>query len=830
MMELTEKRQLLALYDAFAVFDEDGSGTISVVELKNVVERLGLQVTDIRRMLSFADKDGDGTVSFSEFTTILGYTGPMYELDELRQAVQQDEDDARSSMLSGSAKDSDSDSSSSDSDSNDSNESGDSACSGDSGTSQYEIELNEGEVLVKVIGFYTDETFHFGLPLTTAMRTLSDLVNKRAQHFDAKLLRFYLKGFSVEISKKSLKDVGYDGTSPFYLVYEHGSHRLPSAQVWSAPDSKPNPWAILRIFLREGRIEDADAVSIVKQASRLFHAEPNMLTISADADERVVVVGDIHGQLYDLLNLFDAAGDLGPARRYVFMGDYVDRGYFSAEVVLFLFAAKIRWPEHVFLLRGNHEDSFIAERYGTKKEIETKYSNRLWRQMLDAFAHLPLAALLIYADRRFFCCHGGISNELLDLSDMEKWNRHHVQIPRSGPLRDITWADPVDELRAGLDAEAMPKRYVLADLARRDERVAKKYLKTAFVASGGSHQVLGYTLDGVSTFLYKNNLVGLFRGHEQVNKGPDFGKYGPRYAFPSSTTVFGAPNYTDCGANIASAVVFEDGAAEFVTYGWRLHPQYASYLTAKKAGRSGKASKSSKATRVHSLVLPPASQDAVERVLCASDEAQQQPQQVVQLYAFGFGTKKASSASAPAQAPASGSSGASVSFAAKKQVGSSASASRASGASGASGSSSGGSSGADHLGEQNTFGHAAGERLWEVEDLVQFCNFLDPSMLRSMTIHYVVAEFMEMFRSATRKTSASSEGERGWKFVSQNISSILKQSRDPEVLRRLQAKTELMQQWYRDHDYFSENVEKERAFEKNVFAPDAPKYSDSFMK
>jgi diadenosine tetraphosphatase ApaH/serine/threonine PP2A family protein phosphatase len=134
------------------------------------------------------------------------------------------------------------------------------------------------------------------------------------------------------------------------------------------------------------------------------------------------VCGDIHGQYYDLLRIFEHCGYPGDFN-YLFLGDYVDRGKQSLETICLLLCYKIKYPEKVTLLRGNHESSVTNRIYGFYDECKRRYNVKLWKSFTELFNYLPVAALI---DDKILCMHGGLSPEsiagLLELAnqDMEK--------------------------------------------------------------------------------------------------------------------------------------------------------------------------------------------------------------------------------------------------------------------------------------------------------------------------------------------------------------------------------------------------------------------------
>ena len=142
-----------------------------------------------------------------------------------------------------------------------------------------------------------------------------------------------------------------------------------------------------------------------------------------------MISGDVHGQYYDLLKLFQYGG-YPPESNYLFLGDYVDRGKQSLETICLLLAYKIKYPENFFLLRGNHECASINRMYGFYDECKKRYTVKLWKTFIDCFNTLPVAAII---DDKILCMHGGLSQDLNNLDQLNKIIRP-TDVPEKGNL------------------------------------------------------------------------------------------------------------------------------------------------------------------------------------------------------------------------------------------------------------------------------------------------------------------------------------------------------------------------------------------------------------
>uniref|UniRef100_A0A672ITF0 Serine/threonine-protein phosphatase n=5 Tax=Ovalentaria TaxID=1489908 RepID=A0A672ITF0_SALFA len=216
----------------------------------------------------------------------------------------------------------------------------------------------------------------------------------------------------------------------------------------------------------------------------------------------LISTGDVHGQYYDLLRLFEYGG-FPPESNYLFLGDYVDRGKQSLETICLLLAYKIKYPENFFLLRGNHECASINRIYGFYDECKRRYNIKLWKTFTDCFNCLPVAAIV---DEKIFCCHGGLSPDLQSMEQVRRVMRP-TDVPDQGLLCDLLWADPDKDV----------------------------------LGWGENDRGVSFTFgaDVVTKFLHKHDMDLICRAHQVVEDGYEF------FAKRQLVTLFSAPNY--CG-------------------------------------------------------------------------------------------------------------------------------------------------------------------------------------------------------------------------------------------------------------------------------------------
>ncbi len=260
-------------------------------------------------------------------------------------------------------------------------------------------------------------------------------------------------------------------------------------------------------FLKESEVKD-----LCDKAKEILLNEKNVLTI----DSPVTTCGDIHGQFDDLIELFRIGGFV-PETNYLFMGDFVDRGYNSVETFLLLLALKVRYPERINLIRGNHESRQITQVYGFYDECQRKYGSiNVWRYCTDIFDYIALAALI---DGKIFCVHGGLSPVIKKIDELNSIERKQ-EVPHDGPMSDILWSDP-------------------------DQEVVGFHL---------SLRGAGFLFGGnvVQAFNRENNTELIARAHQLVMEG-----YKTMFN-ENLVTVWSAPNYCYRCGNIASILEFDE--------------------------------------------------------------------------------------------------------------------------------------------------------------------------------------------------------------------------------------------------------------------------------
>ncbi|CAO3697715.1 unnamed protein product [Rhizopus stolonifer] len=293
-------------------------------------------------------------------------------------------------------------------------------------------------------------------------------------------------------------------------------------------------------FYREGRLTEEQALFILEQGTELLKTEPNLLEVGAP----ITVCGDIHGQYYDLMKLFEVGGD--PANTtYLFLGDYVDRGYFSIECVLYLWSLKMWYPNTFFLLRGNHECRHLTDYFTFKIECRHKYTESVYDACMESFCSLPLAAVM---NKQFLCIHGGLSPELQTLDDLKKIDRFR-EPPTHGLMCDLLWADPLEEF-------------------------GQEKTNDLFVHNHVRGCSYFYSYHAACQFLERNNLLSIIRAHEAQDAGYRMYRKSKTTSFPSVMTIFSAPNYLDLYNNKAAVLKYENNVMNIRQFNCTPHPYW----------------------------------------------------------------------------------------------------------------------------------------------------------------------------------------------------------------------------------------------------------------
>ncbi|PPQ78626.1 hypothetical protein CVT25_010590 [Psilocybe cyanescens] len=268
------------------------------------------------------------------------------------------------------------------------------------------------------------------------------------------------------------------------------------------------------------------------KAREIFINQPILLELEAP----IKICGDIHGQYYDLLRLFEYGG-FPPEANYLFLGDYVDRGKQSLETICLLLAYKIKYPENFFILRGNHECASINRIYGFYDECKRRYNIKLWKTFTDCFNCLPIAAII---DEKIFTMHGGLSPDLQSMEQIRRVMRP-TDVPDTGEplsLSDEFMMDGYLSIYpiANPSLTTIPRALsgLLCDLLWSDPDKD---------ITGWSENDRGVSFtfgpDVVSRFLQKHDMDLICRAHQVVEDGYEF------FAKRHLVTLFSAPNY--CG-------------------------------------------------------------------------------------------------------------------------------------------------------------------------------------------------------------------------------------------------------------------------------------------
>ncbi|CAK5265691.1 unnamed protein product [Mycena citricolor] len=290
---------------------------------------------------------------------------------------------------------------------------------------------------------------------------------------------------------------------------------------------------------------------IVFGAHDHFAKEDSLVSVDLADGVTCDVIGDVHGQFYDMLHLFSLTGEPSATHYLLMNGDLVDRGSWSIEVILTAFAFKWLYPKYFYINRGNHEAKDMNRSYGFEGEAKHKHGEQSYKLFAHVFTTLPLSTLISATKpppnktgnpilspqgfKRYFVVHGGLfSKDDVTLEDIRKVDRVGRQPGQEGLMCELLWTDP----------QMLPGR-------------------------GPSKRGVGIAFgpDVTRRWCTLNGVTGIIRSHEVRQDGYEVEHDG------LCTTVFSAPNYVDQGGNKGAFIRIDSaGNQKYTQFNASPHP------------------------------------------------------------------------------------------------------------------------------------------------------------------------------------------------------------------------------------------------------------------
>jgi len=326
-----------------------------------------------------------------------------------------------------------------------------------------------------------------------------------------------------------------------------------------------------------GILPKKDAYTMVLDMIELLQKETTLVNLSVTAGQQLTVFGDWHGQYFDLCNALSLSGIPSANSLFLFNGDFVDRGSWSIEVILLLFAFKLARPGGVFFNRGNHEMLETNIIYGFAGECGTKYDMGIFDLFSESFRNLPLLHLI---NNEVLVVHAGLPGPMPRVWLPGQTHDPEDAVPlnmRARTLKEIAEVDRYTELTANSFKTAVDDAPKNEEKWETDTRMIVDFLWADPRGGAGygpsyrkSRGIFMFGPDVTDQFCRENNLKLIIRSHEVKSDG---------YKYDHSTlmSVFSAPNYLDTGGNKGAFLQLTTGpngslAVKPVTYDKVPHP------------------------------------------------------------------------------------------------------------------------------------------------------------------------------------------------------------------------------------------------------------------